>query len=170
MDKDKRQSVSSPKARLSSKGGSSVSAQTTCSAIISFAEKLELSSSKFYEELAEKAVENKETFLAFAKECKKNKVLLTRTYQETITDALEACFIQIDLGNYLTETTLREGMNYVDALKTAIKLEEKASRFYSDVAERSKSLLATIPNAFRRVAERRKNRKENLKSLLEKLA
>jgi len=140
----------------------------TASAIISFAEKLEEDSSKFYEELAEKYAKGKETFLSFAKESKKNKVLVIRTYQETITDALEACFIKgLNLSDYLAETRLKEDMCYSDALKVAIELEEKASKFYSEVAERSKSLLATIPGAFRKVAERRNNRKLKLKSLLE---
>ncbi len=146
-----------------------MSEQTTCSAIISFAEKLEGNSSKFYDELAEKYTEDKEIFLAFAKESRKNKVLVTRTYQETITDALEACFIQINLSDYLTEPTLKEGMKYLDALKTAIELEEKAIRFYFDAAKRSESLLATIPRAFGKVAERRNNRKLKLKSLLDKI-
>ena len=154
---------------MSSKGGSRLSEQTTCSAIISFAEKLESNSSKFYEELAEKSAENKETFLSFAKESRKNKVLVTRTYQETITDALEACFIQIDLSNYLAKTTLKGDMSYLDALKMAVELEEKASKFYFDAAEQSKSLLATIPRAFRKVAEKRNNRKPKLKSLVENL-
>jgi len=144
---------------------------TTASAIISFVEKLEGNSLKFYEELAEMYVQNRETFLAFAEESKKNKVLVTRTYEETITDAIEACFSfkGLNLSDYLTETTLTKGMSYSDALKTAIELEEKAVKFYSDVAERSKSLLATIPRAFRKVAERRNNRKLKLKSLLGEL-
>jgi rubrerythrin len=58
-------------------------------------------------------------------------------------------------------------MNYIDGLKTAIKLEEEASRFYKDAAERSQSLLATIPRAFKKVAERRGSRKAKLESLLE---
>jgi len=140
----------------------------TASAIISFAEKLEDNSSKFYEELAGKFVEGKEMFLSFARESKKNKVLVIRTYQETITDALEACFIKgLNLSDYLAEMSLKEGMSYSNALKMAIELEEKASKFYLDVVERAKSLLATIPSAFRKVAERRNNRKLKLKSLLE---
>ena len=141
--------------------------EATCSAIISFAGKLEDDSSEFYEQLAEKFAEERETFLEFAKECRQNKLLVVRTYQETITDALEACFIKIDLHNYVAEATLRGDMRYLDVLKTAIRLEEKASRFYFDAAEQSKSLLATIPRAFRKVAERRNNRKLKLKSLLE---
>ena len=135
----------------------------TASAIISFAERLEDASSRFYEELAEKYAQGKETFLSFSKESRKNKVLVIRTYQENITDALEACFIKgLNLSDYLAETTLTEGMSYSDALKAAIELEEKASKFYSDAAELSKSLLATIPMTFRKVAERRNNRKLKL--------
>jgi rubrerythrin len=142
----------------------------TASTIISFAEKLEDDSSKFYKQLAEKYMENKELFLSFAEESRKNKVLLIRTYQETITDALEACFIKgINLNDYIAETTLAEDANYSTVLKMAIELEEKAGNFYLDIAERSKSLLATIPIAFRKVAERRNNRKLKLKSLLESL-
>lgn len=144
---------------------------TTASAIISFAEKLEEDSFRFYGELAEKYTEERETFLSFVKESEKNKVLLTRTYQETITDAIEACFSFkfLDLRDYLVETTLAEETNCKDALKRALEFEEKGSRFYMDVAERSRSLLATIPLAFRKVAEVRNKRKLKVKSLLEKL-
>jgi rubrerythrin len=171
MVKAKRQFASSPKARLSLKGGSRMEEpNVTASAIISFAEKLEEDSSKFYRQLAEKYIENKELFLSFAEESRKNKVLMIRTYQETITDALEACFIKgINLNDYIAETTLTENADYSTALKMAIELEEKASKFYLDTAARSESLLATIPKAFRKVAERRNNRKLKLKSLLKSL-
>lgn len=144
---------------------------TTCSAIISFAEKLEDNSIKFYEELAEKYTEDKEIFLSFAKESRKNKVLVSRTYQETITDAIEACFSfrGLNLSDYLAEATLTEDMSYIDALKMAIELEKKASKFYLDVVEQTKSLLATIPRAFRKVAEIRNNRELKLKSLLKEV-
>ncbi|UCC33038.1 MAG: hypothetical protein JSW53_04415 [Candidatus Bathyarchaeota archaeon] len=145
-----------------------MSDQVTCSAIVSFAQRLEEASSKFYEELAGKYAEGRETFLVFARECIKNKVLVTRTYQETISDALEACFIQMDLSNYPSEIALNEGQSYQVALEAAIKLEENAGRFYSDAAEQSKSLLATIPRAFKRAAERRNGRRARLKTILDK--
>ena len=139
----------------------------TASAIISFVERLEDSSSVFYEGLADRWSENKETFLAFAKEAGKNKTLVVRTYQETITDALEACFSfeGLDLREYTVDTVLAEDASYADALGLAVELEEKASRFYLDVAERSESLLATIPRAFRRVAQKRSQRRLELQSL-----
>ncbi|UCE43971.1 MAG: hypothetical protein JSV57_00260 [Candidatus Bathyarchaeota archaeon] len=145
-----------------------MSDQATCSAIISFAQRLEEASSKFYEETAGKYAEGREAFLAFAKECMKSKVLVTRTYQETISDALEACFIQMDLSDYPAEIALNEGQSYHGALETAMKLEENARRFYSDAAEQSKSLLATIPRAFKKAAERRNSRKLRLKTMLDK--
>jgi len=152
----------------------------TASAIISFTEKLEDSSSAFYGELAERWSENKqpptpfgkgdkEVFLNFVKESGKNKTSIVRTYRETITDALEAgfSFEGLDLKDYAVETTLAEDASYTDALKAAIDLEKKACQFYSDVAERSRSLLATIPIAFSRVAKRRDKRKLELQSMLD---
>ena len=140
----------------------------TASAIISFAEKLEDSSSTFYEELAERWAESKEKFLIFAKEGRKNKTLVVRTYRETVSDALETgfSFEGLDLRHYAVETTLAEDAGYSEALGIAIELEEKACKFYLDVAERSESLLATIPRAFKRAAKIRGKRKLELQSLL----
>lgn len=64
----------------------------TTSDVIGFIERLEDDSSKLYYEMAEKYPCQKDIFLKYAEECEKSKILVTRTYQETITDALEACF------------------------------------------------------------------------------
>jgi len=143
----------------------------TASAIINFIEKLEDDSSKFYKKLAERYSENKELFLSFAEEDRKSKALVIRTYRETITDALEACFSfkGLNLNDYKIEPTLADDASYSDALKIAIQLEEKASKFYLDLAERSRSLLATLPGAFRKVAEIRSKRKQKLKALFNNL-
>ncbi len=142
--------------------------ETTASIVMSFAQKLEESSILFYKSLAEKQRESQESFLAFAKESEKNRVLLIRTYQETITDALEACFSfkTLNLKDYSIEASSVNESDYAEALRTAIKLEEKAIKFYIDAVEQSKSLLATIPRAFKKVAETRIKRKETLKALI----
>jgi len=142
----------------------------TTATIINFSERLEESSAKFYEALAERLAEHSDTFLAWAKESRKNKVLITRTYQETITDALEACycFEGLNLGDYSFEAGLAPDASLAGALQKAIALEEKAQRFYLDVAERSQALLATIPRAFRRVAETRGKRKAELQAMVGK--
>jgi rubrerythrin len=144
----------------------------TASAIINLAEKFEDNAADFYQKLAQKYPKNKETFLAYAEESKKNKVLVVRTYRETITDALEACFSFEGLNpkDYETKASLGENAGFSEALKMAIELEDKASKFYIKVADLSKNLLATIPAAFRKVAQRRDNRKQALISLLDKAA
>ncbi len=142
--------------------------EATASAVISFVERLEGDSSRFYGEMADKYPENRETFVKFAKECEKSRTLVIRTYQETITDALEACFSfkGLRLSECQIETILPEKVSYVDDLKTALKLEEKAAKFYADVAERSGQLLATIPRAFKKAAETRSRRMSELKEIM----
>jgi rubrerythrin len=145
--------------------------EATASTVIDFAGKLEEDSSRFYEELAAKFAENKEQFLSFAEESQKNKILILRTYQETITDALEACFCfkGLNLEEYVVSTTLGRDMSFSEALKLAIDNEQRTIQFYSTIANLSKGLLATIPMAFKRVAERRKNRELILRMLANKV-
>ena len=144
----------------------------TASAIISLVERFEDNAADFYQKLAQKYPKNKETFLSFSEESKKNKILVVRTYRETITDALEACFSfeGLNTKDYETKTSLGEKTSFPEALRMAIEFEDKTSKFYVKVADLSKNLLATIPAAFRKVAQRRDNRKQALKSLLDKAA
>jgi len=139
----------------------------TASAVISFSQELEDSSSRFYQELGAKFTECRDAFLGFARDGSKNELLITRTYQETITDALEAgfSFQGLRLEGHLVELTLPVDISLAEALGMAIGLEEKAVAFYEEVAERSQSLLATIPGAFRRVARKRRRRKAALEAM-----
>lgn len=144
-------------------------ATVTTAAIVSFCEELEEISTAFYENVAARWPESKETFLAYAKDGTKNRLHVVRTYQETISDAYEASysFEGFVLSKYALETALVEDAHKIEGLTTAIALEEKACAFYLDVAERSESLLATIPRAFKRVAKKRTKRKQELETLLE---
>jgi rubrerythrin len=141
----------------------------TTAATIRFSELLEDRSSAFYNELAGRCPEKADTFLAFATESIKNKTLVTRTYQETISDAYEASysFEGLVLEEYVVDTELAKGASLAEGLKTAIGLEEKACAFYLDVAARSEALLATIPRAFKQAAKKRDRRRSKLESLLE---
>lgn len=145
----------------------------TASAIISAYSRLEDQAVKFYEDLAsnEKYAEDKETFLALAKENKKHKTMVVRAYREVITDALEACFSfdpPLQESNYGVRTELTADMSYSDILKIAMDLEEKIHRFCIDARKSCFGLLADIPQAFERVAKRKTHRKQTLKSLLDK--
>jgi rubrerythrin len=140
----------------------------TASAIISFSTDLEARSADFYRELAARFPEQAETFAGWARDCEKSSTQLTRTYQETITDALEAgfSFAGLSLAAYEVDVDLPAEISPDRALEKAIVLEKQAIAFYQDVAERSASLLATIPRAFRRVARTRRRRLEKLEALV----
>ncbi len=141
----------------------------TCSMAISFAKELENDSANFYKELSQRFSKERDLFLSFVKENEKYVMQIERAYYGVITDAIEGCFaFNIDPKDYVIRTDLTEGESYFEALDRAIKIEEIISRFYSDAAEQSKSLMADVPRAFRLVAKKRANRQEKLKSLLEK--
>ena len=139
----------------------------TAASIIRFAQNLEDQSLKFYEELAGQFSPHKDKFLGMARESKKNQVLIVRTYQETITDALEACFSfeGLNLQDYAVAALSPQGHTLAEALAMAAAFEQQAIRFYSEVAVQCQSLLGTIPRAFRRVAEGRQKRLATLQSI-----
>ena len=143
--------------------------ELTASMVITFAGNLEDSTASFYERLAEIHAEQRQLYLGFAKDSRRSKTLVVRTYQETISDALEACFCfeGMTLEGHAPDSALPEGISLASALQRAIVLEETAIGFYTDAAERSASLLATIPGAFRRAAKTRTKRKQKLEALLE---
>jgi NAD(P)-dependent dehydrogenase (short-subunit alcohol dehydrogenase family) len=141
--------------------------QITAAAIISFSTGLEARSEAFYQALAERFAAHGATWAGFADDCDKSSTTVTRTYQETVTDALETgfSFEGIALSDYAADADLPEGIGLPQAIGQAIALEEKAIAFYQDVAEASESLLATIPRAFRRVARTRRRRLDQLQAL-----
>jgi rubrerythrin len=140
----------------------------TASAIMSYAEKLEEDSAAFYERLAERFEHRRESFLRFAKESKKNGTHLVRTYQETITDALEAsyAFEGLVLPGFDFEALSVGDTSFEEALGMALEIEQEVPALYSKIADLAQALLATIPRAFRRVAKNRRARQEVLQSML----
>ncbi len=139
----------------------------TAAFVVSFCEKLEDGSAALYEEMAKRFPEHSAAFQGYAKDCAKSKLTVVRTYQETITDAIEAgySFEGLRLGDPMFGLALKPDMSLGEAIKVAIALEDKAAAFYLDVADRCQALLATIPGAFRKVARTRAQRKAKLESL-----
>ena len=144
----------------------------TTSAVISFAKELENNSVKYYKNLIQKYPQNKEIFLSFIKENKKNIISVQRVYQEVITDAIEGCFSfeYLDTNNYKFNADLSTKANYAEALKNAIEVEEKIQKYYSDSAEMSKSLMADIPRVFERIAKKRDKRMMQLELFYNKIS
>ncbi len=141
----------------------------TCSETISFAKKLENEASRFYEDLSERYVEDKDAFLSFVKENSRYVVQIERAYYSVITDAIEGGFaFDLDPNEYGFETTLPNDASYTDVLAKALEIEGKIIKFYSDAAEHSMSLMADVPRNFAIVAKKRKNRIEKLESLFQK--
>jgi len=140
----------------------------TASAIISFSTDLEARSAGFFRELAVRFPQHEDTFAGWAEDCEKSSTQVTRTYQETITDALEAgfSFSGLSLAAYEVDVDMPPGIDLSQALGRAVALEEQAVAFYQDVAERSESLLATIPRAFRRAARTRRRRLDKLGAIV----
>lgn len=139
----------------------------TASVIISFSERLESDSARFYQALAERFPEQQRTFEGYVKEASSNSTTIVRTYQETVTDALETnySFEGMALPDYGPLVALAPDMTLAQAAAQAVQLEELAVAFYQEVAERSKSLLATIPGAFKRAARKRSTRLATLNKL-----
>ncbi len=139
----------------------------TCSGAISLAKELENESAKFYESLSQKYVQDADLFLSFANENKKIITQVERVYYEVITDALEGCFaFDLDPDEYKFTTELPGKASYFDAVKKAIDIEEKVTKFYSDAATQSEALMADIPRAFKLVVKKKDGRKPKLESLL----
>jgi rubrerythrin len=140
----------------------------TAAAIISFCQRLEDHSAALYTELAKRFPQRGKLFEEMAEDCKKHKIQIVRTYQETVTDALETnySFEGLQLPEEAADIVVSGDSDLNAALSAAIALEDRAITFYEEVAVRSESLLATIPRAFNRVARRRQRRKESLAALL----
>ena len=139
----------------------------TASAIISFCSDWEDQAARFYETLAVKFPAQSAAFRAMAGECAKHKALVLRTYQETVSDILETgyAFSGLKPEVYLVPLEIPGGAVLEQAKQQAVKLETNAVAFYQEVAMRSKSLLATIPRAFQKVAAKRQDRLTQLENL-----
>jgi len=141
----------------------------TASAIISFYAKLEDQAANFYEQLAnvESYSAGKETFQDLAKENRRHRELVERTYREVITDALEACFaFSMNETHYVIDTDIAKKPSYPDAIRKAIEIEERHHRFCLDASEKSKSLMSDLPQMFGRIAKKKLSRVARLRSLL----
>ena len=141
--------------------------QLTAAAIISFCERLQDDSARFYEELARRFPEHRRAFEGYAQRCERDKTQIQRTYQETVTDALETgySFEGLNLQEHVVDLSLAPDADLNAAIDVAVALEKRAIAFYEDVARRSQSLLATIPRAFERVAQRRSERLKELEAM-----
>ena len=142
----------------------------TAAAVIRFAGELEEKSAKFYDDCAKKYREAEEMFLSFVRENKKNVAFVKQAYYGVISDALEACFSfkGLTVDEYLFETDFDEKADLSDILRMSLEMEDKIEKFYRKAGELSESLLADVPRALKKVAQKRNERKHTLESLLDR--
>jgi len=136
----------------------------TASAVIAFAGRLEEESAAFYERLATAHPARASRFLDLARENRKNKARIERSYYGVITDAIEGSFtFDLAVDGY----TLDPGLpaDYRQALAQAGALEERIIRFYREAARQSRALLADIPGVMAAIARKREARVAELESL-----
>jgi hypothetical protein len=139
----------------------------TASETLSFLRELEEKAAVFYEELAGRFPENKEDFLAFAKENRKYNKQIQMAYQSVITDAIEGCYaFNLEADDYTFDADLPDNAGLSEAAARALAIEEKILGCYNVGAEQSGSLLADVPRNFKIVVKKRNNRLEKLKSLV----
>jgi rubrerythrin len=139
----------------------------TASEIISLARKLENESAEFYEELSQKYATDEDVLHSFAEENKRNVVQIERVYYGAISDAIEGGFaFDMEADDYIFEASLAQNAGYHDALDKAIKIEGQITRFYSDAAEQSQSLMTDVSRVFKLLTQKRNARRPKLESLL----
>ena len=143
----------------------------TTAAVIRFATEVEEKSAKFYDDCAKRYREVEETFLSFVRENKKNVTLVKRVYYGVISDALEACFSfkGLKVDEFLLETEFDEKASLSDVLKMSLEMENKIQEFYQRASALSESLMADLPRALKKVAEKRNERKHTIESLLDRV-
>lgn len=141
----------------------------TAASVISYISKIEQNSGKLYEKWAEKDEKLRETFSSFIKENKKNESNIKRAYYSVISDALETGFSFKGLKADVMLPQLGDNASPAEILRASIELEQSIQGFYIKAADLSKSLMADVPRAMKRVAKTRDQRKEKLRSLLESL-
>jgi len=131
---------------------------------MTLSKKLETDSAAFYEALAQKFPAKADTFLAFAKENKKNIINTERTYYGVVTDAIEGCYaFNLNTDDYILDTKLAAKAAEKDAVAQAVKMEEKIVAFYTLAGEQGRALMADVPRAFTLLAKKRENRIAKLK-------
>lgn len=138
----------------------------TTSTIISFLERYERDAATFYAALAAVFEPAQTLFRTLGRENERFQRLVTRTYRETISDALESgfAFTGLALDRYPVPHAPTTG--YHDAVRAAIRLETAAAELYQSLAAQATALLATIPHTFTRIARSRRERKARLEALL----
>jgi len=135
----------------------------TTSEIVSFAKCLEETTAALYLNLAQRGPEWHDIFLALHEQNVEHVRRIQRTYQNVISDALEAGFaFRIEHGDFSIDASEEGIVDLEEGLRRALSIERNIGRFYRLAAEQSRVLMADIPRAFDWLANERDRRVDML--------
>lgn len=111
--------------------------------VVTYAIEKEKEAAAFYDEISiqEKYSGAKEMFAGFANEERKHQKMLEGVLSDKgkIAEYKFEWIPDLKRSNYLVDAEYEKGMHYKDILRIAMKREEKALKFYNDVARDNKN-------------------------------
>lgn len=131
--------------------------------ILNFAIELEGLDQDFYTSAGDNPLvsEQKAMLEDFVAEKKKNRKLLVRARQESITEMILEEIENFSRSSFLSERDLEDATNQGDILRKSAELEDKAILFYFEAAEKLKGT-PEVSRLFRSIGKKHKRRKEQL--------
>jgi len=140
----------------------------TAAQVVRVAQEVEEKSYRFYERLSTEYPEKKEVFLSLAKENRRNKLWIQRSYNEAVSDVFETGFCSggLTVDAKLIRNTVAEVHSWQVAVEKALKMEEEIQTFYQNTANRLQSFLAGVSRTLGIIARRREKRLERIRALL----
>ena len=133
----------------------------TFGAIVTFAIDLEGAMQRFYEEASAIGGDVAETFENYAKKSGKRKQRLLAVRQDNVTEMVLEPISGLNQGDYAPNAATPTDL--VNAVKEAIRLEQRAERFYTDAGPK---LNVTEPRrAFQKLAQENAERLAELRDL-----
>jgi rubrerythrin len=134
--------------------------------IMSFAAELEAADKAFYERLAENpaCAAYKALLEEFAEDEKKNEKHMLRARREHVTEMVLEPIADFTGDPFLVEREVAHDMSQEQIMALALEVEEKAHRFYSQAAEKTKGL-AEISRVLLKTGKKRAAHKTRLEEL-----
>jgi len=139
---------------------------TNFGAILNFAEKVEQDDMEFYRKASSTAAAEpyRLIFDMFAREGKKNLSLVQRTRRENVTEMILEPIRDFVRDGYQESVRDAEGMDGPAILASALSLENRAIRYYTDASEKIRAL-PEVSRALKTLAKKRTKRLGQIENL-----
>ena len=138
----------------------------TFGAIMGFAAEITAQTGEIYKTLAKKAKDLtlREVLQVLSAEEEKNHSLMGKTRRENVTEMILEPITGLHQEDYGIDLKVVDPMEDADLLRTALILEEREKKFFSDVS--SKVPLPEVARIFRKMAQKKQENLAKLQSLV----